>query len=77
MAKEVNKTEFVQDVQNGMSKADIATKYEIPPSVAAKFASACNVKFKRQVEAKYVLVDTTCETEGNPILEPEGYQAGN
>lgn len=57
MAKQINKSQFVQDVQNGMSKADVASKYEIPAGVAAKFTKELGLKFKRNVEPKYVLID--------------------
>lgn len=57
MAKEIVRSQFVQDVQNGVSKAEIAAKYEIPESVAAKFAKDCQVTFKRKIEPKYILVE--------------------
>jgi hypothetical protein len=57
MAKQISKSEFVQDVQSGMSKMDVAAKYEIPASIAAQFAKQCEVTFKRKIEPKYILVE--------------------
>lgn len=63
MAKQIERSVFVQDVQGGMSKKDVATKHGIPVSIAAKFTKDLGLKFKREITPKYELVDSTSETE--------------
>jgi hypothetical protein len=61
MAKQISKTEFVQDVQNGMTKAQLVKKYEVPASWVATTVKSLGLKLKRAVEPKYVLVDEVSE----------------
>lgn len=63
MAKQIIREDYIADVTSGMSKAEIAAKYEIPVGVAAKFTKDLGLKFKRAVEPKYVLVSESSTVE--------------
>lgn len=65
MAKEISKTEFVQDVQNGVTKSELSNKYELPVSVVSKWVKDLGLKLKRSSTPKYILVDKNeQDTEG-------------
>lgn len=57
MTKTISKQTFIADVESGMTKAKLATKYEIPQSVVSKWVKDLGLKLKREVTPKYVLVD--------------------
>ncbi len=57
MTKTISKQTFIADVQAGMSKAELAAKYEIPQSGVSKWVKAEGLKLKREVKPKYALVD--------------------
>jgi hypothetical protein len=47
----------VADVEAGMTKVNLASKYEIPQSVVSKWVKDLGLKLKRDVSPKYSLVD--------------------
>ncbi len=54
--KEVSEKEFTQDVNNGMSKAELVTKYELSPANIKTIAKSLGLTIKRTVKPKFVLV---------------------
>jgi hypothetical protein len=55
--KQISKQSFVADVEAGMTKVNLASKYEIPQSVVSKWVKDLGLKLKRDVSPKYSLVD--------------------
>lgn len=56
--KTTDKTKFTTDVNNGMTKAKLAEKYELPANIVSKFVRELGLKLKRENKPKYTLVDT-------------------
>lgn len=62
----INKYEFIEDVNAGMFKADLATKYSIAESSVTEIVKKLGLTLKRYVAPKYVLVDEEPTTR-NPL----------
>lgn len=65
----VSKSGFTTDVNNGMTTEQLVEKYGISKSNVKNIAKQLELTIKRNVKAKYVLIDDTTTTE-NLTVEP-------
>ena len=65
----INKTDFIADVNAGLTRAELKAKYGVPVSVINDWAKALNLTITIKKAPKYVLVDDVAETPVTEELE--------
>lgn len=55
----INKTDFIADVNAGLTRAELKAKYGVPVSVINDWANQLGLKIAIKKAPKYVLVDDT------------------
>ena len=57
----VSKAEFTEDVNNGMKREELMTKYGLKKNAVNEIAKTLKVTIKRSVKPTYLLVDEVNE----------------
>ena len=66
----INKTDFIADVNAGLTRNELKAKYAVPVSVINDWAKALELTITIKKAPKYVLVDNESETiVGNTTSE--------
>jgi hypothetical protein len=66
----INKTDFIADVNAGLTRNELKAKYAVPVSVINDWAKALELTITIKKAPKYVLVDNESETiVGNTTAE--------
>lgn len=55
----INKTDFIADVNAGLTRTELKTKYSVPVDVINTWANQLGLKIAIKKTPKYVLVDDT------------------
>jgi hypothetical protein len=55
----ISKSQFIADVNSGMSKSELTTKWGISSQSVKQLATQFGLTIKRAVTPKYILVDDT------------------
>lgn len=58
----VSKSAFIADVNNGMKREQLAEKYSITTKNVNEIAKLLNIKIKKNMKPKFILVDDQPET---------------
>ena len=58
----INKTDFIADVNAGMTRAELKAKYSLPVSIINDWAKALELTITIKKAPKYVLVNNESET---------------
>jgi len=58
----INKTDFIADVNAGMTRAELKAKYSLPVSIINDWAKALELTITIKKAPKYVLIDGEVET---------------
>ncbi len=72
---QINKTDFIADVEAGLTRAELKAKYDLPVSVINKWAKDFNLTITIKKAPKYVLVDNTIEAILEETVESLPVQA--
>lgn len=63
MSKQISKSAFIADIENGLTKKALMEKYELPANTVANFVKDLGLTLKRDITPKYILVDDIKEVE--------------
>jgi len=72
---EISKTQFRLDVNSGMTKSELISKYGVSSASIKKIATTLGVTIKRSVTPKFILVDDEIETSVQSEVTFESLEA--